>query len=56
MTVKTWKEYIGNSLVTYASTTCPDSDCQKIVDRENRILEKRRTDFLNKRLQAQASK
>lgn len=36
---KTWKEYVGKSLVIFTKTVCPDSDCQKIVDRE---IEERR--------------
>lgn len=32
--VKTWQEKIENSLLTFTSMTCPDKDCQKIVDRQ----------------------
>ena len=30
---KTWHEKIGIQVITYTSTICPDSDCQKIVDK-----------------------
>lgn len=30
---KTWKGKIGSSVVTYTLTICPDSACQKIVDK-----------------------
>lgn len=30
---KTWKEKIGISVVTYTMTICPNSACQKIVDK-----------------------
>ncbi len=36
---KTWKGKVGTSVVTYTQTVCPDSDCQKIVDKG--ILERR---------------
>ena len=32
VTAKSWKEYVGASLVTYVETVCPDPECQKIVD------------------------
>lgn len=30
---RTWKEKVGISVVTYTMTICPDSACQKIVDK-----------------------
>lgn len=30
---KTWKGKIGTSVLTYTLTFCPDSACQKIVDK-----------------------
>lgn len=37
ITSKTWKEtvknFIGSTIVTYTETVCPDSDCQKIVEK-----------------------
>lgn len=29
---KSWKEQVGNSMVTYVSNVCPDLECQKVVD------------------------
>lgn len=31
---KSWKGKMGNSVVTYTLTICPDSKCQKIVDKK----------------------
>jgi hypothetical protein len=31
---KTYKEYIGDSLVVTNLTSCPDADCQAIVDKQ----------------------
>ncbi len=30
---KTWKEKSGTSVVIYTKTICPDSACQKILDK-----------------------
>lgn len=30
---KSWKEKSGNSFITYTLTICPDSECQKIVEK-----------------------
>ena len=30
---KSWKGKVGNTVVTYTNTFCPDSECQKIVDK-----------------------
>lgn len=52
---KTWSVHVGESLVTYTQTICPDSECQKIVedqlqkkrdhllDIQNKSLERRKT-------------
>lgn len=32
--VKSWKEKIGISFITYSITVCPDTECQEIIDRE----------------------
>jgi len=34
--VKTWKEKIGNSVVINTETACPDPECQKKVNSENK--------------------
>lgn len=40
---KTWKEKIGNAVMTMEETSCPDPECQKEVDSENlKQNEKRR--------------
>lgn len=30
---KSWKGKSGNSIVTYTKTICPDSECQKLLDK-----------------------
>jgi hypothetical protein len=42
ITVSTCNEMINNSQVVYTETSCPDPDCQKIVDGVLRNEEKRR--------------
>lgn len=42
VTVRTYKEKVGNSIVTYTINECSDPDCQKIVDGQLREDEKRR--------------
>ena len=34
--VKTWKERVGNSVILNTQTACPDKECQKKVDSENK--------------------
>jgi len=34
--LREWTERVGNSIVTNTTTTCPDPECQKIVDRDNK--------------------
>lgn len=34
--VKKWKEKVGESYIVTTETACPDADCQKKVDLENR--------------------
>ncbi len=42
VTVKTYKEKVGNSVVTYTINECSDPDCQKVVDKGLKEDEKRR--------------
>lgn len=34
--VRTWEEQVGYSVVTNTEMACPDPDCQRAVDAENR--------------------
>ncbi|MEI6532688.1 MAG: hypothetical protein WCO06_02515 [Candidatus Roizmanbacteria bacterium] len=34
--VKTWKEKIGESTITNTQTACPNKECQKKVDQDNK--------------------
>lgn len=34
--VRTWKDKVGNSVVTTTESACPDSECQKMVEKENK--------------------
>ena len=31
---KTYKEYVGNSLVVTTLTSCPDPECQAVIDKQ----------------------
>ena len=42
VTVKTYKEKVGNSVVICTINECPDKLCQKIVEKQLRDDEKRR--------------
>ncbi|OGK10454.1 hypothetical protein A2767_01195 [Candidatus Roizmanbacteria bacterium RIFCSPHIGHO2_01_FULL_35_10] len=57
--VKTWKEKLGYSTITATMTACPDKECQKIVDANNK-KQKAKQDALklrsNQRLQARRRK
>lgn len=57
--VKTWKEKLGYSTITATKTACPDKECQKIVD-ENNKKQKAKQDALrlrsSQRLQARRRK
>ena len=57
--VKTWKEQLGYSTITATMTACPDKECQKIVDANNK-KQKARQDALkfrsSQRLQARRKK
>lgn len=34
--LRTWKERVGNSVVVNTDTICPDPECQKLVNKENK--------------------
>lgn len=34
--VRTWTEKIGHSTVTTTEKACPDPECQKLLDKENK--------------------
>jgi len=49
--VATHQEKVGNSVVVYKETICPDPDCQKKVEKIlARELEKRQQSALNQKL------
>lgn len=54
--VKTWQDYIGESLVTYTLGLCPDKECQKIVDKANIAREEKIAFHANKRNQLKLSR
>lgn len=39
--VKTWKEKLGNSIIINTESICPDPECQKKVDSENKKYRER---------------
>lgn len=54
--VKSGKEYIGGSLVYYTLSTCPDEECQKIVDKANIARQEKIAFHANKRNQLKLSR
>ncbi|KKS95574.1 MAG: hypothetical protein UV71_C0005G0003 [Microgenomates group bacterium GW2011_GWC1_43_13] len=49
--VGTYKEKVGNSVVVYKETICPDSECQKKVEKIlAKELEKRQQSAMNQKL------
>ena len=52
---KTWKEYLGTSLLTYTRTVCVDAACQKIVD-EQIALQKEKRAFNEERRKLQKNR
>lgn len=40
--VKSWKEKVGYSIVTTTETACPDDECQKKVEKDNKKQEEKR--------------
>ncbi|MBI4999717.1 hypothetical protein HZB97_03035 [Candidatus Gottesmanbacteria bacterium] len=54
---KTWKESTKGGVITHTTTTCPDPDCQKIIDRQFAAQkEKREAIEKGKQQRIQASK
>ena len=49
---KTWKEYVGTSLLTYTRSVCADVACQKIVDAQIALQKEKRDFHAQKRLQS----
>lgn len=39
---KTWKEKVDNTTITNTQTICPNADCQKKVEKDNKKQEARR--------------
>lgn len=54
--VKTWSEKVNNSILTYTETSCPDKNCQKIVESDNNAKREKRLEMENKRNQSKAKK
>lgn len=53
---KSWKGKSGGSVVTYTQTLCPDSDCQKIVDKAISDRKKKSALLIQKKLDAKLAK
>lgn len=55
--VGTYQEKVGNSVVTYKETICPDPECQKKVEKTlAKELEKRQQSALNQKLRIEGRK
>lgn len=53
---KTWKKYVGTSVLTYTRSVCTDATCQKIVDEQIALQKEKRAFHENKRLQSKSKK
>jgi len=53
---KSWKEKNGSSVIEHTSTICPDSDCQKLVEKAIEDRKMKAEILLQKKLNAKASK
>lgn len=53
---KSWKEKSGVSVVTHTQTICPDSDCQKIVDKAIADRKEKSASLIKKKLDAKMAK
>jgi hypothetical protein len=48
--LREWEEHVGNFILTNTETVCPDPECQKLVDKDNKkqrdkyILMKKRSE------------
>jgi uncharacterized protein YdbL (DUF1318 family) len=51
---RTYKEYVGLTLVTYTDMVCPDPECQKLVD-EISAARKEKSDFLKRKREKNVS-
>jgi len=52
---KSWKEYVGKSLVLFTNSICPDASCQKIVESEIEERRLRKEAIMNKNKQSFSS-
>lgn len=49
---KSWKEKNGTSVIEHTSTVCPDSDCQKLVEKAIESRKAKATLLAQKKLSA----
>jgi len=49
--VRSWEEKIGESIIINTQTTCPNPECQKEVDKDNKKQRDRMTAMRNKSLE-----
>lgn len=45
--VKTWKEHTRGGIVVHTTTTCPNPECQKVIDRQFAV-QKEKQDAIEK--------
>jgi len=53
---RSWKEKSGASVVTHTQTICPDSGCQKIVDKAIADRKEKSASLIKKKLDAKMAK
>lgn len=54
--VKTYTEKVGNSTVSYKITSCPDPDCQKIVNRKMGEEDEKRSKIKNEQVRREVER
>lgn len=53
---KTWKGKAGASVVTYTMTICPDTECQKIVDKAIASREAKSALLIKRKIEAKLAR
>lgn len=53
---KSWKGKAGSAVVTYTQTVCPDTDCQKKVDKAIEDRKMKSADLAKKKLDAKLAR
>lgn len=53
---KTWTDHVGQALLTYSTTVCPDEECQKIVDEGLEAIRRKKELLMSKKEEAKSER